>query len=57
MHPIVEPSKVYIFKWAGILLYCLSIFILYLCDVIGVPGNPEKDRSILFAYLAWVQST
>jgi hypothetical protein len=57
VHPIVEPAKVYIIKWAGIVLYCFFIFILYLCDVITFPGNFVKDMSLFNAYIAWAQST
>lgn len=57
VHPIVEPAKVYIIKWAGILLYCLVIFILYLCLVITFPGYSTTDFTILMEYVAWAIST
>jgi len=54
VHPMIEPAKVYIIKWAGIGLYCFLIFILYLIDVITFPGFSKTDIAILLQYIQWV---
>jgi len=39
--PLMPPQYVFILKWGGIVLYVSTIFVLYLCDIITWPGNPD----------------
>lgn len=47
--PSMNPAYVAPIKWAGIIVYSLSILILYLCNDAGFPGYSNTNT-----YLAWL---
>jgi hypothetical protein len=50
--PSFNPAKVDYIKWAGIGVYSLTIWILYLCKDFGYPGTSNHT-----VYIDWIQTT
>jgi hypothetical protein len=52
--PIIDPKNVQFVKWVGIVIYIVSIFGLYLSDVVTYPGVNYSDYTSIMAYIDWL---
>ena len=54
--PLMDPKNVHILKWAGVVFYTTTIFILFLIDICTYPGDPTTGPEFQ-VYIAWKLGT